>query len=172
MCTSRLAREMKIFPYGRNVAAVVSTVMEKDRQDASRKRQHSRGSGTRAARSRRRGGSRSLPPLAPASLRRARSPPPPAPSSRCLPRSGGLHPRRVPLRRRWVGPHWSPWIFPWRTILWAGSRCSTPILGGDPSVGFFLAGPGFLTGLRCRVGGWATGCCSSAGGGWVGRRGG
>jgi hypothetical protein len=29
---------MKIFPYGRNVAAVVSTVMEKDRQDASRKR--------------------------------------------------------------------------------------------------------------------------------------
>jgi hypothetical protein len=38
MCTSRLAREMKIFPYGRNVAAVVSTVMEKDRQDASQKR--------------------------------------------------------------------------------------------------------------------------------------
>jgi hypothetical protein len=35
---SRLAREMKIFPYGRNVAAVVSAVMEKDRQDASRKR--------------------------------------------------------------------------------------------------------------------------------------
>jgi hypothetical protein len=36
---SRLAREMKIFPYGRNVAAVVLAVMEKDRQDASRKRQ-------------------------------------------------------------------------------------------------------------------------------------
>jgi hypothetical protein len=29
---------MKIFPYGWNVAAVVSAVMEKDRQDASRKR--------------------------------------------------------------------------------------------------------------------------------------
>jgi hypothetical protein len=29
---------MKIFPYGRNVAAVVSAVMEKDRQDASQKR--------------------------------------------------------------------------------------------------------------------------------------
>jgi hypothetical protein len=28
---------MKIFPYGRNVAAVVSVVMEKDRQDASQK---------------------------------------------------------------------------------------------------------------------------------------
>jgi hypothetical protein len=38
MRTSRLAREMKIFPYGWNVAAVVSAVMEKDCQDASRKR--------------------------------------------------------------------------------------------------------------------------------------
>jgi hypothetical protein len=35
--TSRLAREMRIFPYGRNVADVVSAVMEMDRQDASRK---------------------------------------------------------------------------------------------------------------------------------------
>jgi hypothetical protein len=38
MLTSRLAHEMKIFPYGRNVGAVVSTVMEKDRQDAPWKR--------------------------------------------------------------------------------------------------------------------------------------
>jgi hypothetical protein len=36
--TSRLAREMKIFPYGRNVGVVVSAVMEKDCQDAPRKR--------------------------------------------------------------------------------------------------------------------------------------
>jgi hypothetical protein len=36
--TSRLAREMKIFPYGRNVVVFVSVVMEKDRQDASQKR--------------------------------------------------------------------------------------------------------------------------------------
>jgi hypothetical protein len=36
--TSRLASEMKIFPYGRNIAAVVSTVMDKDRQDVARKR--------------------------------------------------------------------------------------------------------------------------------------
>jgi hypothetical protein len=35
MFTSRLARELNIFPYGRNVAAIVSAVMEKDRQDAS-----------------------------------------------------------------------------------------------------------------------------------------
>jgi hypothetical protein len=31
--TSRLARDMKIFPYGRNVDAIVLIVMEKDRQD-------------------------------------------------------------------------------------------------------------------------------------------
>jgi hypothetical protein len=36
--TSRLACEMKIFPYGRNIATVVSAVMDKDRQDAARKR--------------------------------------------------------------------------------------------------------------------------------------
>jgi hypothetical protein len=36
--TSRLAREMKIFPYGRNVGVVVSAVMEKDHQNAPRKR--------------------------------------------------------------------------------------------------------------------------------------
>jgi hypothetical protein len=36
--TSRLAREMMIFPYGRNVGGVVSAVMEKDHQDASQKR--------------------------------------------------------------------------------------------------------------------------------------
>jgi hypothetical protein len=38
MFTSRLAHELKIFPYGRNIAAVVSAVMDKDRQDATRKR--------------------------------------------------------------------------------------------------------------------------------------
>jgi hypothetical protein len=36
--TSRMARDLKIFPYGRNIADVVSAVMEKDRQDAAQKR--------------------------------------------------------------------------------------------------------------------------------------
>jgi hypothetical protein len=36
--TSRLAHEMKIFPYGRNIAVFVSAVMDKDRQDVARKR--------------------------------------------------------------------------------------------------------------------------------------
>jgi hypothetical protein len=35
--TSRMARELKIFPYGRNIAIVVSVVLEKDRQDVARK---------------------------------------------------------------------------------------------------------------------------------------
>jgi hypothetical protein len=38
MFTSRMARELKIFPYGRNIVVVVSAVMDKDRQDAARKR--------------------------------------------------------------------------------------------------------------------------------------
>jgi hypothetical protein len=33
--TSRMARNLKVFPYGRNIAAVVSAVMERDRQDAA-----------------------------------------------------------------------------------------------------------------------------------------
>jgi hypothetical protein len=36
--TSRLARELRIFAYGRNIGVVVSTVMEKDCQDAQRKK--------------------------------------------------------------------------------------------------------------------------------------
>jgi hypothetical protein len=35
--TSRLAHEMKIFPYGQNIVVVVLAVMDKDRQDATRK---------------------------------------------------------------------------------------------------------------------------------------
>jgi hypothetical protein len=36
--TSRMARDLKIFPYGRNIVAVVSAMMEKDRQDTAQKR--------------------------------------------------------------------------------------------------------------------------------------
>jgi hypothetical protein len=37
MFTSRMVRELKIFPYGQNIANVVSAVMDKDRQDVARK---------------------------------------------------------------------------------------------------------------------------------------
>ena len=53
--TSRMARELKVFPYGRNIAAVVSAVMEKDRQDAAQSVGHSLGSGILYARQRRHG---------------------------------------------------------------------------------------------------------------------
>jgi hypothetical protein len=36
--TSRMVRDMRVFPYGRNIAAVVSAVMDKDRQEAEQKR--------------------------------------------------------------------------------------------------------------------------------------
>jgi hypothetical protein len=36
---SRLAHELRMFPYERNIGAIVSEVMEKDRQDAQRKKQ-------------------------------------------------------------------------------------------------------------------------------------
>jgi hypothetical protein len=36
--TSRLARDLRFFPYGRNIGVVVSAVMEKDRQNAQRKK--------------------------------------------------------------------------------------------------------------------------------------
>jgi hypothetical protein len=38
MSTSRIARGLRIFPYGWNIAAVVSAVMNKGRQDAAQKR--------------------------------------------------------------------------------------------------------------------------------------
>jgi hypothetical protein len=33
-----MARDLRVFPYGRNIAAVVSAVMNKDRQEAAQKR--------------------------------------------------------------------------------------------------------------------------------------
>jgi hypothetical protein len=36
--TSRMARDLKVFPYGQNIAVVVSAVMNKDHQDAAQKR--------------------------------------------------------------------------------------------------------------------------------------
>jgi hypothetical protein len=37
--TSRMVREWRVFPYGRNIAAVVSAVMDKDREGSAQKRQ-------------------------------------------------------------------------------------------------------------------------------------
>jgi hypothetical protein len=92
MFTSRLAHELKIFPYGRNVATVVSAVMDKEHQDAMRKHWARRSS---------------LSALAGRSLPRSY-------------RSGGHCPRCGLLRLWWVGPK-SLWMFAWMTTLWAVS---------------------------------------------------
>jgi hypothetical protein len=36
--TSRMVHDWRVFPYGRNIAAVVSALMDKDRQEAAQKR--------------------------------------------------------------------------------------------------------------------------------------
>jgi hypothetical protein len=36
--TCRMVRDLRVFPYGWNIAAVVSAVMDKDRQEAAQKR--------------------------------------------------------------------------------------------------------------------------------------
>jgi hypothetical protein len=83
MFTSRMASELKIFPYGRNIAAVVSAVMDKDRQDAAWKRRaitrvgepmrevkRARGGGAKSAAP---GGSKPPPAAKPAVLRPSKS---------------------------------------------------------------------------------------------------
>jgi hypothetical protein len=65
--TSRMARDLRVFPYGRNIAAVVSAVMNKDRQEAAQKRRRSSCSPKLDQRGR--GGLRRLPSPAVASLR-------------------------------------------------------------------------------------------------------
>jgi hypothetical protein len=83
MSTSRIARGLRIFPYGRNIAVVVSAVMNKDRQDAAQKRRaviriadpmreakRARGS-TKATAS---GGSQPMPAMKPATLGSSKAP--------------------------------------------------------------------------------------------------
>jgi hypothetical protein len=83
--TSRMVRDWKVFPYGRNIVAVVSAVMDKDRQGAAQKRQavvrlpearpkRSRGTAKAAAP----GGSQL--PLGPVGCRRLRRRPPTGPN--------------------------------------------------------------------------------------------
>jgi hypothetical protein len=130
--TSRMVRAWKVFPYGRNIAAVVSAVMDKDRQGAAQKRQavvrlHE------AKPKRQRGLQRLLPPveasrrwrrsrlfLCPAGRRRLRLPPV-VPSLRRLPRRPArcrrLRRRPEICRRRSSTTPTSPPTFAWTIIL-------------------------------------------------------
>jgi hypothetical protein len=116
--TSRLAHEMRIFPYTRNVASVVSAVMEKDCQDVSRKRRaFARVGDPRHEVKMARGAAKSAAPGTSKPPSGAKSGAP-APASRSMPcpcRSEGLRRRRVLLRWRWAGSG-PPWIFVWMTI--------------------------------------------------------
>jgi hypothetical protein len=86
---SRLARGMKIFPYEGNVAAAVSAVMEKDRQDVSQKCRAFTRVGDPRHEVKMARGSRRLPPPAPASLRWGRNPlPRPQQAAPCCVRTG------------------------------------------------------------------------------------
>jgi hypothetical protein len=117
---------MKIFPYGRNAGVVVSAVMEKDRQDTPRKRRAFA----------RVGDMRRKVKMARASAK------PTAPDAGMPPPSVPTHERRLPSPPRAAeaavrAPKF-PWIFPWMTTLWAGSRCSTPTQDGVLLVSFFV----------------------------------
>jgi hypothetical protein len=75
MFTSRMARDLKIFHYGRNIVVVVSAVMEKDRQDAAQKRRAVVRIGDPFCMAKKAWGARSLPLSAAASRRRLQSRP-------------------------------------------------------------------------------------------------
>jgi hypothetical protein len=79
--TSRMSRELKIFPYGRNIVAVVSAVMERVRQDAARKPRAVTRVGDPFREAKKARGARSLPPLAATNHRRPPSRLPPGPAS-------------------------------------------------------------------------------------------
>jgi hypothetical protein len=71
--TSRMARELKVFPYGRNIAAIVSVVMERDRQDTAQKRRAVVRIADPMREAKRAQGARKLLPLVVANRRRLRN---------------------------------------------------------------------------------------------------
>jgi hypothetical protein len=96
--TSCMARDLKVFPYGRNIAVVVSVVMERDRQDAAQKRRAVVRIAEPMREAKRRGGARRLLPLAVANRCRLRNRPPPGTARRrrvrrLPPLAGASHPR-------------------------------------------------------------------------------
>jgi hypothetical protein len=124
--TSRMVRKWRVFPYGRNIAAVVSTVMDKDRQGAAQKRQEAvrlveaRPKRQRPSAEASRRWRRSRASLHLARRQRQRQAPE-APNWRRLCRrpAGWRRPRRRPercCRQASVSPT-SPPTFVWRTIL-------------------------------------------------------
>jgi hypothetical protein len=117
--TSHMARELKIFPYGRNIAAVVSAVMERDRQDMARKRQAVTKDGDpfrEAKKARGGGGGRKLCPPGPHQTTPAHPPRPPPPRP----------PPPPPPRRRGGRPPPRKVCRPWQQQTTAGHQADRP----------------------------------------------
>jgi hypothetical protein len=96
--TSRMARDLKVFPYGWNIAAVVSAVMERDRQDAAQKRRAVIRIADPMREAKKAQGARRLLPLAVANRWRLRNRPPLGTARRrrvrrLPPLAGASHPR-------------------------------------------------------------------------------
>jgi hypothetical protein len=124
---------MKNFPYGRNVAAVVSAVMEKDRQNAPRKR---------------RAFARVGDPRCEVKMARA-SPKPAAPGARMPPPGAPTQERRPPSPPRAAemvvgGAEVSLDIFV-EDYLVGGVAIFDAHIGRGPAGEFFLTESGFLT---------------------------
>jgi hypothetical protein len=192
---SRLAHEMKIFPYGQNIVAVVSAVMDKDRQDATRKhRAFTRVGDPSREVKRAHGGVKST---APGSSKPppAKKPAVPEPSksssgARAVASGSGKPPLAKPMREQRP-----PSLVRTDKAAAGGANLNMDICVDDYHVGgvmmfdahtgrglvgeclffvivLFLTGTGSWTRLWCRVGCWATGCCLGSGGGHAGYGGG
>jgi hypothetical protein len=149
--TSRMARDLRVFPYGQNIAAVVSAVMNKDRQEAAQKRRAvirlpearpKRARGTAKATAL--GGSQPTPAAKPAAPGSSK-----VPEGELAARAGGT--KSVSAGAAKVRELPSP-----------GKR--VPDFGTNISVDDYLVGKFFLLVIHCRIGRGATCCCSACGG--------
>jgi hypothetical protein len=169
--TSRLAREMKIFPYGQNVAAVVSAVMEKDRQDASRKRRAfvRVGDPRREVKMARRIAKSATPGTSKPFLGTKSATPGPSKPLPAVPAPEQKPPSPPRTVETEVGGVEVSMDISVDDYLVDGVAMFDAHTGRGPVGEFFWTR--CLMRLWCRIGGWATGCCPGVGGGWVGRRG-
>jgi hypothetical protein len=151
--TSCMARDLKVFPYGRNIAAVVSTVMNKDRQDAAQKRRTViRLPDARREAKRARGSAKAA---APGGSQPTLAAKPAVPGSSKVPESA----KAIGASGAKSAPDGAAKV---RELPSSGKRVAD--FGTNISVDDYLVGKHFLPMIRCRVGRGATSCCPACGG--------
>jgi hypothetical protein len=161
--TSRMVCDLRVFPYGRNIVAVVSAVMDKDRQGAAQKRQ----------------AVIRLPEASPKRSRgTAKAAAPGGIQPTLVAKSAAPGSSRVPEAVKAAGTGGTKsapaGVAKARELPPPGKRVAdfvTDISVDDYLVGKSLARCFFLLLIRCRVGRGATCCCSAHGGGRGGFRG-